>query len=591
MQRFRNSFTPPRPLLVLAFSGALGFWIGITAFPDWQVAVETAQVVAGLVQYPTDNPFYIYHVKLWTVLHQLGAVLLRSGVSELGLSKIVSGLLGLISLQALTMFVYAFSRDGLYAIGSAFAIVFSGAADFGVAYPIMFVGTSHTYGVIGLSTLVLAAGLIGSGRYHLGGFLVGVMPAVHPSLGAWLAVIMAISLASDFKKLSVELRPALPWFLAGSALTLISLVVHLIFAAGVPRVEKEVVEPYLLMFVRFWDGHRQAVDVGRPGVLLNFGALALALMWLRFFADDLPRPALLLLRFVVVSASVGIACVFLSRIPPDELPALLTILMPLRVLNIAAMTSAALLFGLIGAYRQTAWGQLIALLLLAGLLLGNRSLLWTVLQPEGRTASSTGLDSLRALEIAAFGFVVCVGLYRLMQPGAPPQSRTVAAMKAVRVVSLGALVLYTVPALQARALVLYDRTNAPWFAGLAAGEGLLLTGSDLHLIQLRTRRPVLLDGGGLDGLTYALEAGPGMNRIMRDVYGVDLFNPPEEARGGGVIPRHTNRHAWEGYTRKKWQEIRRAYNVTQVLTEAEWMLDLPLVGRDHGMALYEIPER
>ena len=102
-----------QPLVVLAFSGLLGFWIGGVRLPSWHVAVESAQVVAGLVQYPRDNPFYIYHTKLWTVLHQIGAVLLRAGVSEIALSRILSGVLGMLSFQALSMFVWALSRDAV----------------------------------------------------------------------------------------------------------------------------------------------------------------------------------------------------------------------------------------------------------------------------------------------------------------------------------------------------------------------------------------------------------------------------------------------------------------------------------------------
>ncbi len=62
-----------RPYVVLAVSGAIGFVLGTTVFATWQVAVESAQVVAGLVKYPADNPFYIYHLQLWTVLHQICA--------------------------------------------------------------------------------------------------------------------------------------------------------------------------------------------------------------------------------------------------------------------------------------------------------------------------------------------------------------------------------------------------------------------------------------------------------------------------------------------------------------------------------------
>lgn len=588
-----------RALWVLALSGLLGLWIGITGFPNWQVAVETAQVVAGLVTYPSDNPFYVYHVKLWTVLHQVLAMLLRLGVSEIALSEMLSGLLGMVSFQALAMFVYAFSRDGVYAIGSAFAIFFSRAAEFGVAYPISLAGTSHTYGAFGLSTLVLVAALFGAGRYRLGGFLLGLTPALHPSLGVWLGVIVAIAVAMDFKELRAKLRRTLPWFLAGCGLTVVSLIGHLVLASGVAHVETELSDPYLSALVRFWDAHRQPVGLKRPGVFLNFGALGLALTWLLAFAGDLPRASVFLLRFVIVSACLGIAFVFVSWIPTEQLPAFVVILMPLRVLDIDAMTFGALLFGLLGAYRHRLWSQLVALLLLAGLLLGDRSLFWTVLRREAGPMVG-GFDPLGVMALGTLAFVLSVCVCQWMQAspwksgrpqaeGRRDGTRILAAIRTVRTASLGALILYAAPALQSRALVLHDRTNDLFFSSVASGESLLVTGGDLRLIQLRTRRPVLLDGGGLDGLAYALEAGPAMTDILRDVYAIDLFHPPEEGRGAGSIPRFTNRKAWEGYSLQKWREIRRTYKVGEVLTEADWTLTLPTVAEGHQLRLYRIP--
>jgi hypothetical protein len=72
-------------IVVLAPSGIGGFHVGMVTFPDWQVAVETAQVVAGIIHYPSENPFCLYHLKVWTVLHQIGALLLLSGLSEIAL--------------------------------------------------------------------------------------------------------------------------------------------------------------------------------------------------------------------------------------------------------------------------------------------------------------------------------------------------------------------------------------------------------------------------------------------------------------------------------------------------------------------------
>jgi hypothetical protein len=135
-----------------------------------------------------------------------------------------------------------------------------------------------------------------------------------------------------------------------------------------------------------------------------------------------------------------------------------------------------------------------------------------------------------------------------------------------------------------------DRTNSPAFAQVAEGSGLLLTGGDLHLVQLRTRRPVLLDGGGLDGLPYALEAGALFERILRDAYDIDLLNPPEEARGKGAIPNGVNQAAWEHFSLERWRRIRQTYRVTQVMTDPRWTLALPVAARDPAFTLYDIPD-
>jgi hypothetical protein len=587
----------------LALSGLLGFWLGMACAPNWQVAVETAQVIAGLVTYPAGNPFYIYHLQLWSALTEVLAVLLRLGLSEVTLSEILSGVLGMVSVQALTMCVYALSRDLGLAIGAAFVIFLSRAAEFGGVYPIDLMGTTHTYGILGLSMLVLTAGLFGSGCYRLGGFLLGVAPALHPSMGIWLGLIVAICVATDFGTLGRQLRPALPWFLAGGALTAASLAVHLVRASEVARVPDAVADRYLATFVTFWDGHRRPAPLNNRGVYLNLGILPVALTWLIAYAHDLSSGAGFLLRFVVVSGVLGIAGVFVSWMPADRVPELLQILMPLRVLNIAAMMFVAVLFGLIGVYRRTAAGQAIALVMIAGLLLGDRSQLWALLPDRvlgafENAGIANAVPLLRVIAIAA----AAVTLYPLASgPGAHRAATTGTerhrglrrSIAAARIGLTAALLLSAVPALMVRgprALRFPDRTHDPIFATAAAGGGLLLTGNALHLIQLRTRRPVLLDGGALDVLPYSLDAGPAMDRILRDVYGIDLFHPGEADVGAGVIPSGINRHVWEGYSRERWREIRRTYNVTQVMTDQGWRLDLPLIVQSRRLRLYEIPE-
>src|SRR5690349_10719505 len=120
-----------RAFWVLAISGLLGFRVGITGFPTWQIAVESAQVVAGLVPYPPDNPFYLYHTKLWSLVIQSCALMLRAGISEITLSLLLSGVLGMVSFQALSMIVFGLSGSVPLSIGTAFVVFASRVTDHG----------------------------------------------------------------------------------------------------------------------------------------------------------------------------------------------------------------------------------------------------------------------------------------------------------------------------------------------------------------------------------------------------------------------------------------------------------------------------
>ena len=136
-----------------------------------------------------------------------------------------------------------------------------------------------------------------------------------------------------------------------------------------------------------------------------------------------------------------------------------------------------------------------------------------------------------------------------------------------------------------------DRTNDVFFADVAARPGVLLVAGDLHLIQLRTRRPVLLDTGALDTVMYSLETGAAMQRMLREIYGLDLFNPPPDAVGAGRIPALSHRKTWEGYSPETWRAIGRDFGVTQVLAYADWALQLPVASQSRRLLLYDIPGR
>ena len=106
----------------LSASALSGMVLGFFRFSTWQTAVESAQVLAGSVSYPPENAFYVYHLKAWTLLHQLLALCLRAGLDERLLSLIVSALLGGLTFFGLSLIVYALCSRPLLAFLAPWAI-------------------------------------------------------------------------------------------------------------------------------------------------------------------------------------------------------------------------------------------------------------------------------------------------------------------------------------------------------------------------------------------------------------------------------------------------------------------------------------
>ena len=123
-------------------------------------------------------------------------------------------------------------------------------------------------------------------------------------------------------------------------------------------------------------------------------------------------------------------------------------------------------------------------------------------------------------------------------------------------------------------------------------EGLLITAGAMQFVQIRTRRPLLLNVGALDQLSLVPSSGPEMARVLDRVYGIDLFDPPDEikqARPGALLP-ESGREAWESRGVPEWQQIAREFDAWDVLAYGDWQLRISEIARNEEFALYVIPK-
>ena len=512
-------------------------------------------------------------------------MLLSTGVSETALSTLISGVMGLVSFQAITAIVYALSRDALLAIGGVFVVFVSGIFDYGPVYPVDLLGTAHTHGVLGLSVAVLAIGLVGMGWYRAGALALAIAPAVHLALGVWTVGIVFVAVLASGADGRAALRAGWRAFATGVAAAAVSYGIHRSLAPAVAPIDPAEAERYLRAFVPFWDGHRQAVDIESYGVRLSAGLVILAAAADRVFRSTLSPGARVLLRVAAIGGAGALALAAWQSVSPSTLPDVILLAMPARLLNAGVFMAGALVIGLAGARRTRLADNLVLLFLAAGLVVSSHSLLW-----ELTGARPWRLDPIAVATLAASLLLILEWRGRGGEPPAQSARRGVRIAIAATLAAAGVVGAADLArAWPRRTEIFRDRTNDPVFAAAAAGEGPLLTAGELFLIQARSRRPVLLDGGTLDTLPYALEQGPAMDRILKDVYGVDLFNPPPEARGGGRVPHEFSRRIWETWPAEKWQDLGRTYGVGQMIAPADWTIALPRAAASSGLALYTIP--
>lgn len=99
----------------------------------------------------------------------------------------------------------------------------------------------------------------------------------------------------------------------------------------------------------------------------------------------------------------------------------------------------------------------------------------------------------------------------------------------------------------------------------------------------------MLNGATLNQIPYAPESAPEIDRILRDVYGVDLRNPHAPISPWGLQP-GAGTDLWATRSVPEWRRLGRDYGVTDVLCFKDVPLPLPIVASETRMVLYAIPD-
>jgi len=340
-------------MTVLIISSICGLFIGLS-LPSLQHAVEQGQVIAGLIPYPPENPFYVYQAKAWTFLAQFSAIGLRLGFSEVSLSLFFSGLAGVLTFAGLALWMFTLSDDIVFSLLTPFlAIHIFNDLTGGFNYPLMPLGMKFTYGMIGMGFIIFVSGLFGIGQHKWGWLLAGLSLAVHPSLGVWLNIALWISwLFANFKNWRQHLFEPVMFASIGYILSAISFGIQW-WTYRSPAIDLVNLSKYMEAYLLYWDDHRTPISFWGINVsTIGVGAFV-SLVWIWFKRDALPTSTAFLLRFYVIAVVLGggMATILYGNLP-IKIPDVLWILMPSRFLNFPFTLYYAVALGLLWRQRD-----------------------------------------------------------------------------------------------------------------------------------------------------------------------------------------------------------------------------------------------
>jgi len=565
----------------------LGGLCGASLGATWQDVIEPAQVLAGVVHYQPGDPLFLYSTRTWTLLHQVTALAISAGVTEWWLTIVWSGLVGALSFQALALTTLAMGASPVIAMLTPVLLWASGAASLSGNYPVRLLGFPHTYGLVSHPLLLLVVGLLAVKRDRAAAFLLGVFPSIHVVVGLWAWLIVGL--------LGVKLRahgperagPFVRWWLAGLAITLVSAIVHVSWFAGAMPSATEYTDAVMRGVLQYWESHRTPIEwfSAEP---LRIIALPVALvLYQRWLGPHIPLEARILARsFVVV---VVIVCVadWIVRLVPEHLGWMVARVMPRRLLALPALGGMAWVIGVATSSRVPAAVRFVSQVAFASIAV---VVLPLVADPSGLGATMLQLgDTLFESWTLVAAVVVGIGVTALVSgslaparwqhwsAGWPDRISRQAFVTLLVALTIGATAQALASA-RSNLNAVKDSHSDPVFAAVAARPGLLLTAWNLHLIQAPTRRPILLDVAALDGLIYVPAAAERSDHILRQIYGMALTEPP---RSPELL--------WGRRSVIEWQVIAEEFHVTDVLTPASWVLQLPQVVRNEDLVLWSIP--
>jgi len=558
--------------LLLLLSGVIGAALGI-AGATFQGALEPAQLLMGSVTYDPGSTVYGMHMTMFTLVNYVLWPLLALTNSEVVSSIILCALIGIVAMQCLAMAIFIGVRNVYIAFLASIVAALWHLYGYGIAYPILLVGSSHTNGRIGFFFPLFAILLFAFSRIRLAFFLCGLSLLVHPSWGLWIAVCIFLVLVTSYRQVKplVTARNIGAYF-AGVGLSALAIVLHKIIfpipAVAATTGGEPAARELFYDYIRYWDYHRQRFD--NPGILqreLFYAAITLTLSIMIAVRRNTSAGKKLFARIMIVATILSAVLVFIpSWFPPDAFPQSLISLMPGRFINIPLFVAIPMLIGYLLEGKKTIPSLVTAAFCWVAAYYLRRFIPLEIPIPRRELA----------IVVAALGYAgYAYARKRVLRDSAGSYTWTnrilaPAAFAAV-IVSPPYFIWHQIPQIRAN----FTAVSIP-----PGVKGKVLATFENYLLQAQSRVPTITPV--IDGYAYSKSAALiGLNRELSDIYGVSLANPPRTGNTHrGAIVTSDYEQLWESRSCTDWERLAKKYNFGLIVTPPDLNLQLPRADND-----------
>ena len=99
-------------------------------------------------------------------------------------------------------------------------------------------------------------------------------------------------------------------------------------------------------------------------------------------------------------------------------------------------------------------------------------------------------------------------------------------------------------------------------------------------------KPILLDTQSFDFLPYHPYLLKNTFKILKDIYGVEINNPPN--KNDPRLPEEFIKKTFEEKQKSDWEYIQKKYNANYIVVPSSWKINLSLFKDNSFYSIYKI---